>query len=713
MNLKMLALSAQGDAGTSKMLARISGAFSGFADETEFAVYDSLKTLLPPFAEALKTSQGIVLAIQKSKYNNVRAKLCAALALETAEDKRLYDLISKKSDAEEEVMHKHAVVPKGAAIFASGDGMYPGFAVKKGKQIIFFLPLDSERLDGELKGGVVPFLMQQSAKKPAEPEKKPDKVLPQPTDPFADSVLQRTINILRENNQTVAVSSTPTSSYIKALATKNTVDFDRFFIFTPHVEDKGDYNLTDYAALLAKSAKELAGAPYGACISEICTSDGGDSVYITVADEKTALVRKLYREDDETTEAFLHDAAEELVELIGEKAAGKGAVGIEVASVDTNEKKGGFLSKKSGKITVSIIAIVLVAAIVTGSIFFVREKRAREALAAEEASRQAAEAATATSATTTEIAKPVVDTVPLSQFIYNEAVNGITETPAEVTTASADGSAIDTSNTAPAATSTIPDTIIVNGETLDAKEAVARMVEAEMDNTYNEEAIKAQAVVVYTYLKYRNTNWKITGVTLADEYSDEVYNAVRAVFGEYLSFNNAPAFTPFFKLSAGKTVAAETVFGKSYPYLRAVDSLSDRTQEGYKTDLIFSSADVKALLTAYDETLTLGDDPNEWIKVTAHSGAVNTGVGYVQTVSVGGKEISGMEFVNKVMAGKNMPSECFSVEYNTPTDEFTFTVYGIGHGVGMSQMGADKMAATGSTYVQILSKYYSGTTLTA
>ena len=590
-------------------------------------------------------------------------------------------MISKKSDAEEEVMHKHAVVPKGAAIFASGDGMYPGFAVKKGKQIIFFLPLDSERLDGELKGGVVPFLMQQSAKKPAEPEKKPDKVLPQPTDPFADSVLQRTINILRENNQTVAVSSTPTSSYIKALATKNTVDFDRFFIFTPHVEDKGDYNLTDYA--------------------------------ITVADEKTALVRKLYREDDETTEAFLHDAAEELVELIGEKAAGKGAVGIEVASVDTNEKKGGFLSKKSGKITVSIIAIVLVAAIVTGSIFFVREKRAREALAAEEASRQAAEAATATSATTTEIAKPVVDTVPLSQFIYNEAVNGITETPAEVTTASADGSAIDTSNTAPATTSTIPDTIIVNGETLDAKEAVARMVEAEMDNTYNEEAIKAQAVVVYTYLKYRNTNWKITGVTLADEYSDEVYNAVRAVFGEYLSFNNAPAFTPFFKLSAGKTVAAETVFGKSYPYLRAVDSLSDRTQEGYKTDLIFSSADVKALLTAYDETLTLGDDPNEWIKVTAHSGAVNTGVGYVQTVSVGGKEISGMEFVNKVMAGKNMPSECFSVEYNTPTDEFTFTVYGIGHGVGMSQMGADKMAATGSTYVQILSKYYSGTTLTA
>lgn len=712
MNLKMLALSAQGEAETSKMLARISGAFSGFADDTGFAVYGTLKTLLPPFAEALKTSQGIVLAIQKSKYNAVRAKLCAALALETAEDKRLYDLLSKKSGADEEEMHKNAVVPKGAAIFASGDGMYPGFSVKKGKQIIFFLPLDPERLDGQLKGGVVPFLMQQTAKKAPVPEQKPVPA-PQKEDVFADSVLQRTINVLRENGQSVAVSSTPTSSYIKDLATKNTVDFDRFFVFTPHVEDKGDYNLTDYAALLAKSAKELAGTPYGACISEISTSEGGDSVYITVADEKTALVRKLYREDDETIDAFLHDAAEELVELIGEKAAGKGAVGIEVASVDTAEKKGGFLSKKSGKITVSIIAIVLVAAIVTGSIFFVREKRAREAQAAAEASRKAAEA-TATSAPTTEIAKPVIDTVPLSQFIYNEMVNGITETPAEVTTESADGSAIDTSaNAAASNTSEIPDKIIVNGETLDAKEAVARMVEAEMDNTYNEEALKAQAVVVYTYLKYRNTNWKITGVTLADEYSDEVYNAVRSVFGEYLSFNDAPAFTPFFKLSAGKTVAAETVFGKSFPYLRAVDSLSDRTQDGYKTELIFSSADVKSLLTAYDETLTLGDDPNEWIKVKAHSGAVNTGVGYVQTVTVGGKDISGMEFVNKVMAGKNMPSECFSVEYNTPTDEFTFTVYGIGHGVGMSQMGADKMAATGSTYVQILSKYYSGTTLTA
>lgn len=713
MNFKMLALSAQSEAAASKMLARISGAFSGFTEDTEFAVYETLKALLPPFAEALKSSQGIVLAIQKSKYNAVRTKLCAALALETAQDARLYDVLSKKSGAAPEEMQKNAVVPKDAAIFASGDGMYPGFAVKKGKQIIFFLPLDPERLDGMLKGGVVPFMLQQTAKQaPQQPEEKKQVPVHQEEDMFADSVLQRTINILRENGQSVAVSSTPTSSYIKALATQRTVDFDRFFIFTPHVEDKGDYNLTDYAALLAKSAKELAGTPYGACISEVSTSDGGDSIYITVADDKTALVRKLYREDDETTEDFLHDAAEELVELIGEKAAGKGAVGIEVASVDTTEKKGGFLSKKSGKITVSVIAIVLVAAIVTGSIFFVREKRAREAQAAEEASRAAA-AAAATTAPTTEIAKPVIETVPLSQLIYNEAINGIQETPAEVTTESADGSAIDTSATAGTNTSEIPDTIIVNGESLDAKEAVARIVEAEMDSTYNEEALKAQAVVVYTYLKYRNTNWKITGVTLAEDYSDEVYNAVRSVFGEYLSFNDAPAFTPFFKLSAGKTVAAETVFGKSFPYLRAVDSLSDRTQEGYKNELIFSASDVKAMLTAYDETLTLGEDPNEWIKVTAHSGAVNTGIGYVQTVSIGGKEVSGMDFVNKVMAGKNLTSECFAVEYNTPTDEFTFTVYGIGHGVGLSQMGADKMAATGSTYVQILSKYYSGTTLTA
>ncbi|MGN0520201.1 MAG: SpoIID/LytB domain-containing protein [Candidatus Fimenecus sp.] len=715
MNMKLLALTADRES-VSGLLERISGALRAFSEEdTAFACFPTLKAMLPQLAALLKNEECIVLAIDKAKYNSVRAKLCAALALPTVQNEEIYTLLSENTGLSPDEKVKNAAVPENAVCFFTEDGMYPGFAVRKGAQTMVFLPLDEERLERILKAGLVPYLMQCAVapaeakdETPAVPaQTEPAEIPVQDSFPEAD-VMQHTVNILREAGAKVAVSGTPYAEEIKKLG-EGIADFDSFFVFTPHVEDKGDYNLTDYVALTAKAAKELSGAQLGASISEIGTGDGGDYICITVADDKTAVVRKLYREEDESAHDFVADAAEELVELIGEKAVGKGAVGIEVTGMDASPEAPSFLSKKSGKITLSVIALVLVAAITVGCIFFVKEKKARDA--------ERAAASTEAPATTQPVSvaepEPEIETVVMSQFMYNEMRSGVQETPAEVTTQSAAGTAIDTSEGASASADDIPSEMIVNGKTMDAKEAVARMIEAEVSADTQPEALKAQAIAIYTYLKYRNTNWKITGVTLAPEYSDEVYNAVRAVFGEYLSFGDTTAFTPYFKLSAGRTTPADIVYGQNFPYLRAVECATDKTQEGYKTELIFSADDMKAMLTAYDATLELAEDPAEWIKVLKHDGAVNTGVGYVETVSVGGKEISGIEFIEKVMAGKNLPSQCFSVTYNTPTNEFTITVYGVGYGVGMSLAGADKMAATGSSYAQILSKFYAGAQLTA
>lgn len=700
MDMKLLALTA--DNAHAHLLVRISGTLSGFSDtDTAFATYPTLKTLLPAFAEALKKQGVIVLAVDGAKYNATRAKLCAALSLATVEDRALYERLSANTGLPLEEIEKIARVPKNAALFPNTDGLYTGLAVEKGKQIIVFLPLEEDALTPVLKNGLVPYLMRKLVKtENAVPEKHEAPAV----SATASEVVRRTVNLLRENNATVAVSSTPSAQIIRSLGA-NTPDFETFFLFTPHVEDKGDYSMTDYAALLAKSAKELSNATFGACISDVCDADGGTYVCVTVADDKTAVVRKLYKEDDETENSFLHDAAEELVELIGEKAAGKGMVGIEVADAGNEKSGGGFLSKPAGKVTMSVIALVLVAAVTVGCIFFVRERRAREA-------QNTTQPPIVTEQPDTTIAPVVTDTVTISEFIYNEMQNGVQETPAETTTASAVGVAIDTTGSSTATGDEIPSEMIVNGRTLDAKEAVARMIEAEMDSTYNTEALKAQTVAIYTYLKYRNTNWKITGVTLADDYSDEVYNAVRAVFGEYLSFNGAPAFTPFFRLSAGRTAACETVFGTSYAYLRAADSISDRTEDGYLTQLIIPADEIRELVEAYDASITLGEETADWLEVTEHDGAVDTGTGYVHTIRVGDREIPGREYVDVVMAGKNLPSVCFSVMYQSETNEFLFEVYGIGYGVGMSQRGADRMAATGAEYTEILSRYYSGTQLT-
>lgn len=697
--MELLALSVLPEQQNSGLLARISGALSAFSDnDTAFHTFDTLKAMLPQFASALKESTFIVLAIDKAKYNAVREKLCTALGLSFEQNGEVYRRLTQNTALSPAEKAKNAAVPKNAAVFLTADGMYPSFAVEKGKQTIVFLPLDEERLDSVLKNGIVPYLMQKDILASDAVPKSMD--IP---NAISSEIVQHTVNILREVDAKVAVSCTPAAEILKAFGA-GCEDFENYFIFTPHVEDKGDYNLTDYVAITAKAAKELSGAVYGACISEISRGEGGDYICITVADDKTAVVRKLYREDNESEADFTQDAAEELAELIGEKASGKGAVGIEVAGPAAEPQ--GFFAGKTGKILLSVIALVLVAAIAVGCIFFVGEKKKRDAES------QAQTSAPIQSEIPTVSEPPaVLDTVVLSQLIYNEIREGIQETPAESTSAPAAGTAIDTTVADPNAQE-IPSEMIVNGKTMDAKEAVARMMAAEVKGDEQEEALKAQAVAVYTYLKYRNTNWKITGVTLADEYSDEVYNAVRAVFGEYLSFGGAPALTPFCKLSAGRTTAADAVFGQNFPYLRAVDSVSDKTQAEYKMERIYAAEDLRAMLTAYDANLTFSENPEEWIQVVRHDGAVNTGIGYVETVSIGGKEISGVEFVNKVMAGKNLPSHCFAVTYSVQTNEFMLEFYGVGHGVGMSLLGADRMAATGSSYAQILSKYYSGTQLT-
>ena len=702
MKMKLFALSKENSVQYKKMLMHITAVFEGIVpQEEQFAQFSSLKEMLPSFAKALQDGENIVLALDAEAYNDTRKKLCAALSLEEEVNPDLQALL-KNTDLSEAEQLKHARMPKGATVFQSKDGAYSAFLVEKGKQSIFFFPLEDKSLRYLLKHGVTPFFMERAIAQ--EPKEEPKRV--EQPQALTNEVLEKTIQYLKENGQTVAVSGTPGAEALKRFKTVNP-EFETLFTFTPHMEDKGEYNMTDYAALLAKSARELTESTFGASISEMSQNDGGDYICITVADAQTALVRKIYREEDESPEVFAQDAAEELLELIYEKSSGEGAVGIEVSNVG-GEQKPSFFKTTGGKVLLSILVLLLATAIALLSVFFIQEKKREEQAAIEQ---QTVE--TTTEETTKEIVAPVIAKVPFTRLMYKEMLEGVQEDVAETTTATDNaGAAIDTAENAKPTTADIPNEIIVNGMTMDAKEAVARIVEAQMDNTYREEALKAQAICVYTYLKYRNTNWKITGVELADNYSDEVYNAVRSVFGEYLSFEGKPAFTPFFRLSAGKTTTAEQIYKKSFPYLSAVAVNTDKTNDAYKFELILPAEEVKSMIIGYDPTLELEENPREWIKIKKHDAAINSTTGYVETVSLCGKEISGMEFTEQLFADKNIPSTCLSFGYNKTTNEFKLTAYGIGYGVGMSQIGADKMAATGSTYTQILAKFFPATKVT-
>jgi len=254
---------------------------------------------------------------------------------------------------------------------------------------------------------------------------------------------------------------------------------------------------------------------------------------------------------------------------------------------------------------------------------------------------------------------------------------------------------------------------------LSAREYICGVVAAEMPALYESEALKAQAVAAYTFACYKretatddfdlttdfNTyqsyispeDANIKWGEKAQEYTKRISDAVDAVFGQLLTYKGATALTVYHAISSGKTSSAKDVWGDEVPYLTEVDSSADNTASGYLTKVGFSADELSAAMSALAGTT---ENPAEWF-------------GQPHKNSAG--RVLGIPFCNKTLTGGEIAtalglrSAAFDVECSS--DKFTFTVYGYGHGVGMSQNGANEMAKQGSSYKEILSHYYPNCTL--
>lgn len=241
---------------------------------------------------------------------------------------------------------------------------------------------------------------------------------------------------------------------------------------------------------------------------------------------------------------------------------------------------------------------------------------------------------------------------------------------------------------------------------------------AEMPASFEPEALKAQAVVARTYaLKAKTTGGKHGDGSVCGDYAccqayisepdflgegerdadlQKISNAVYATSGYVLTYEGTLIEATYFSCSGGTTEDAAAVWGSDYPYLRATESPGEESA-AYYTDTVYISKEALASSLG----ITLGDDPKNWFGLTTY-----TAGGGVNTMVIDGKEFKGTYL--RMTLG--LRSTAFSV---TPDDRgVTFTTRGFGHRVGMSQYGADAMAASGSGYGEILAHYYSGTTLT-
>ena len=716
MEMKLFSLYRNAADTSVKMQIKVIGCLNGFADsDISFDEYTSLKDMFGGLSKALKSSDFIVIAVDSSIYNSTKLKLMTALSLKKEQNEAVLKKLSKL-ELDESAQEKNAAMPEGATVFVSVDGVNSGFAVKKGSQTIVMIPFDDQRLDSVLKRGLVPYITNggrlnsasESEAAPTHEEK--EEITSETTSGISEQekdIAAHTLNILKESDVKIAVNGNTNATVMREFAV-GLDDFDEYFTFTPHIEDRGDYNVTDYTAQMARSAKDLSSATLGACISDIfTTNDGCDYICISVATDKSALVRKLYKEEGEDDAHLIRIACEEIFALIGEKAMGNNSVGIEIAQ-DEAPKADKKLSKKAKKAIISVVAIILVAAITVGSVYFVKQKNNnKEPQTEPPVQTQAPE-------TTTE-APVKADTMSLSKLMRFELVNGIKNEEPETTPVETTAGAITANEPqtkeAPKDPNAAPSVITVNGQEIDAKEAIARIVTAETDSGFNSETLKAQAIITYTYLKYRDTNWRISNLTIADNYTQEAMDAVNEVFGHYLTFNDKVAFTPYCRMSAGKTANASTVFGNRFTYLKSVASASDKQRDGYKKEVLLTADDIKAGALAFDSTIEFPEDVSKWLTINAHDTAVSTGTGYVEKITVGNKEVSGVTFIYDIMKNKDLSSPCFSLSYDAESGTYTITTFGDGYGVGMSQLGADNMAVSGTKYDKILDQYFPGTFL--
>ncbi|MDE5994109.1 MAG: stage II sporulation protein D, partial [Oscillospiraceae bacterium] len=250
---------------------------------------------------------------------------------------------------------------------------------------------------------------------------------------------------------------------------------------------------------------------------------------------------------------------------------------------------------------------------------------------------------------------------------------------------------------------------------LSLREYLIASVAAEIGASAEAEAIKAQAIACHTLLLYKrthkdaslgeadisDTSHKILTTAEQQEKWGENYQAYREktekcveeIENKILCFNGEPIMATFFAISNGKTENAENVWSKALPYLVSVDSPDDKLAPDYSSVVSVSAEEFKKALS--EKGVTPGEKKEKWI-----GDAVLNSTGTVKTITICGKEFSGTE----VRSIFSLKSATFSVKYED--NNFVFTVSGYGHGVGMSQYGANEMAKKGNTYDEILAHYY-------
>ena len=261
-------------------------------------------------------------------------------------------------------------------------------------------------------------------------------------------------------------------------------------------------------------------------------------------------------------------------------------------------------------------------------------------------------------------------------------------------------------------------------EELPLDEYLYGVVAAEMPASFETEALKAQAVVARTYTIYKiqNNSSKHENADICDdstccqawtskddrfakweadkalEYWNKIVASVDSTQGKIVTYQGKAINAFFHSNSGGKTETTLNVWGGSnYPYLQTVETTGEDAYSQYSSEVILTKEEFINKIKEKHSNFSINFEEENCIQITEYTEA-----GRVKTVKIGNLELSGVE----VRSLLGLKSANFSISIEN--DNIKLEVIGYGHGVGMSQTGADSMAKQGSNYEGIIKHFYAG-----
>lgn len=265
-----------------------------------------------------------------------------------------------------------------------------------------------------------------------------------------------------------------------------------------------------------------------------------------------------------------------------------------------------------------------------------------------------------------------------------------------------------------------------NTEKIPLDEYLYGVVSAEMPASFEEEALKAQAIVARTYTLYKIQNsggkHKENNADICDSASccqawitkedrlskwneeeresnwNKIVNAVNNTQGKIITYDGKVINAFFHSNSGGKTESPINVWGGSnYPYLQAVQTDGEDAYSQYKSEVTLSKDDFVEKIKEEHKDFKIDFAKEDCIKIKEYTEGDR-----VKTIQIGNLELTGVE-VRNIFSLRSA-----NFKFSIDGDNIKFDVIGYGHGVGMSQTGADSLAKQGKNCEEIIKHYYTG-----